>query len=597
VTPSFRDLLEARSAVPLGFSPGGEWVLVGSTLTGTRELYRVPAAGGELEQLTDLGENAWGAYLPDGRVLVSADEGGNERHQLYVLGESLEPLVVEPDFMHLGPCASRDGALLAYACNRRNRVDFDVYVRELASGSERPVLERGGMCVPMGFSPDGGLLAVFRLTERTGDNELLLVDLARREVVEVAPHEDESLVGRPWWLPDGSAFFFATSVGRDVAGIARWRDGAWEYVVQADWDLWCSLDGAGRRLLVETNEDGYSRLELRDPATLALLGEVPQPGRGVTSLEADEVHPVQSPDGRLVAFPFTSSVLPGDVWVHDADAGGSRRLTKSPARFARDELVEPELHHFPSFDGESVPVFLWEPRGREGRAPVLVLVHGGPEAQERPLWSRSTGFVQYLVASGWAVAAPNVRGSTGYGKRYEHLDDGRLRLDSVRDLAALHGWLAGTGRFDTERAVLFGGSYGGYMTLAGLAFQPELWAAGISVVGISSFVTFLGNTAPWRRYYREREYGSLERDREFLVDASPLTHVDRIRAPLFLIHGANDPRVPLSEAEQLHAALRAKGVPCELLVYPDEGHGLKKVKNRLDAYPKALAFLESVLGR
>jgi dipeptidyl aminopeptidase/acylaminoacyl peptidase len=170
------------------------------------------------------------------------------------------------------------------------------------------------------------------------------------------------------------------------------------------------------------------------------------------------------------------------------------------------------------------------------------------------------------------------------------------RLDSVRDLAALQDRLAADPRFSGQ-TVLYGGSYGGYMTLAGLAFHPERWAGGIAVVPVSSFVTFLENTSSYRRAFREREYGSLERDRDFLREVSPLTHVDRIVAPLFIIHGANDPRVPLSEAQQIHAALTARGVPCELLVYDDEGHGLNKLKNRLDAYPRAMAWLERVLAR
>ena len=223
----------------------------------------------------------------------------------------------------------------------------------------------------------------------------------------------------------------------------------------------------------------------------------------------------------------------------------------------------------------------------------MIEIHGGPESQRRPMW---LPLVQYLVSSGFAVVQPNVRGSTGFGKRFEHLDDGRLRLDSVRDVVALHEWLVADSRFDAGRVALYGGSYGGYMVLAGLAFHPERWAAGIAVVPVSSFVTFLENTSDYRRRFREREYGSLEHDRDFLVEASPLTHVDRIRAPLFLIHGANDPRVPLGEAEQIHHALTDHGVRCELLVYEDEGHGLNKLANRLDAYPRAVAFLEDVLG-
>jgi dipeptidyl aminopeptidase/acylaminoacyl peptidase len=257
-------------------------------------------------------------------------------------------------------------------------------------------------------------------------------------------------------------------------------------------------------------------------------------------------------------------------------------------------MVEPELHRYRSFDGEEVPVFAYLPASPAATPPpVVVVLHGGPEAQFVP------GFnpvVQYLVARGYAVVAPNIRGSTGYGRRWEHLDDGRRRLDAVRDLEGLSDWLRSTGRVDADRAVLYGGSYGGYLVLAGLAFQPDRWAAGVSIVGISSLVTFLEGTAEWRRRFREREYGSLEHDRDFLHAASPLTAVDAMRAPLFLIHGANDPRVPLGEAEQIFRVLQAKGVPCELAVYSDEGHGLAKLTNRLDAYPRAVDFLDRVLG-
>jgi dipeptidyl aminopeptidase/acylaminoacyl peptidase len=325
---------------------------------------------------------------------------------------------------------------------------------------------------------------------------------------------------------------------------------------------------------------------LHDPATLELRRELELPGRGVVEGLAF------SPNGGRLAFGFSSPRHTWDAWLADTETGEIRRLTPGGDSVPEDGLVEPTLHRYTSFDGESIPVFVFEPAGDEP-APVVLEIHGGPEAQRRPMW---IPLVQYLVSHGFAVAQPNVRGSTGYGKRHEHLDDGRLRLDSVRDMVALHDWLGSNERFDVERTVLYGGSYGGYMVLAGLAFHPERWAAGIAVVPISSFVTFLENTSEWRRSFREREYGTLEHDRDFLDDVSPLTHVERIAAPLFLIHGANDPRVPLAEAEQIHRALVAKGIPCELLVYDDEGHGLNKLKNRLDAYPKAVEFLGRVLS-
>lgn len=594
--PDLRALLELRVAVPAGFDDAGEQLLVLSNVPGTMQLYRVPRRGGSPEQLTDFAEPVGGMFVPrSGRILLQMDEGGNERHQLYLLdpspGARPEPLVVEPEFLHRAPHLTRDGRLLAYGCNRRTGADFDVWVRDLGSGEERLLLDLGGWCEPAGFSPDGRWLAVLRPSERPGDDDLYLVSVEDGELVHVTPHEDEASFGAPAWLPGSERFYFAASTGRDTSAIARYdlATRTWAYVVEEEWDLDCLVDEPGLRLLVHANADGYSRLELRDARTLAPLGEVELPGRGV----AGDLH--FSRDGSSLAFHFTSPLVPGDVWLHDFEAGTSERLTRSPGDVSEDELVEPALHRFDSFDGESVPLFLYEPAEPDAPAPVVVMIHGGPEAQVRPIFSP---LAQYFVLHGFAVAAPNVRGSTGYGKRYEHLDDVRLRLDSVRDLVSLHDWLrTSPGRFDADRVTLYGGSYGGYMVLAGLAFHPDRWAAGIEAVGISSLVTFLENTADWRRAFREREYGSLEHDRDFLHDVSPITHVDRIRAPLFIIHGANDPRVPVGEARQIHEALTSRGIRCELLVYEDEGHGLQKLKNRLDAFPRAVAFLEQVLGR
>ena len=587
---SLRQLLELRVAVPASFSDDGESLLLASNRPGTMQLFRVSRTGGEPEQLTDFEEPVGGRYLPDsgGRILLSIDEGGNERQQLFLLdpGQEPEPFAVDREAIHRSECVSRDGRLVGYASNRRNGVDFDVYVQPIG-GEARLVAELGGWCDAAGFSPDGRRLAVLRITEKNGDNDLYLVGVEDGELLHVSPHDDEAVFDRPVWRPDSRAFLFATSTGRDTAAIARYdvETRTFEYVLEDDWDLTAHGDRAGRHLLVEANEDGYSRLELRDPETLELRARVPLPGRGVAQ------GLVFSRDGRYLAYHFTSPREPGDVWVYDTDSDETTRLTRSADEELLASLPEPELHRFEAFDGESVPTFLFLPE-RDDPAPVIVNVHGGPEAQARPIWG---AVIQYWVARGFAVAVPNVRGSTGYGKRYEHLDDRFKRLDSVRDLASLHDWLASNERVDGSRVALAGGSYGGYMVLAGLAFHPEKFAAGVDIVGISSLVTFLENTSAYRRAFREREYGYLATDREFLEQASPITHVDEIRAPLFIVHGANDPRVPLSEAEQLHAELQRRGVPSELLVYDDEGHGLQKLRIRLDAYPRIADFLERVL--
>jgi len=265
-----------------------------------------------------------------------------------------------------------------------------------------------------------------------------------------------------------------------------------------------------------------------------------------------------------------------------------------------DSFAAPELIHYPTFDTaddgnrRQIPAWFFRPPQQAGeRAPVIVLVHGGPEGQTRPYFHP---LIQYFLQRGYAILAPNVRGSTGYGKAYSHLDDVEKRMDSVADLAFAARWLREQPGVDGERLVVFGGSYGGFMVLSALCTYPDLWAAGANIVGISSFVTFLENTSDYRRAHREAEYGSLDTDREFLESISPINHVDRIEAPLIVIHGANDPRVPLSEAEQLVEALSGRGVSVEFIVFDDEGHGIAKLKNKLVAYPAIADFLDRVLG-
>jgi dipeptidyl aminopeptidase/acylaminoacyl peptidase len=587
-----QDFLEIKTAAPAGFSPDGSKVLISSNLSGTPQLYRLPREGGELEAVTSFDEPVAGSYLPDADDVVFAmDSGGNERLQIYRIGDDgsrLATLVSDPDFIHRPGGVSRDGSTLAYSCNRRNGVDFDVFVHDLRTGEDRSVFAPGGWCSASGFSPDGSLLAVTRLTERNMDNDVYLVDPSSGEVLHVAPHEEEASVGAPQWLPDGRSFFFSTDIDREFGAIARYdlSSRSFERVIEGECDLACSIDWPGTKLLVTSNVDGYTTIEIRDPRSLERIRELPLPGHGIAGARF-------SRDGAHIAFSFQSATERGDAWLYEPASGRSARLTTSPGPVPTDVFVEPELGYFRSFDGERIAVFLYRPRGMSGDVPVVVSIHGGPESQYVPSFNP---VVQYLVHRGYAVVAPNVRGSTGYGKRFHHLDDVRKRLDSVRDLEALHGWLRATPGLDAGRAALSGGSYGGYMVLAGLAFQPQLWAAGVDIVGISSFVTFLENTSPWRRKFREREYGSLENDREFLVSASPITHVDRMRAPLIIVHGTNDPRVPLGEAHQVHQALRDKGVATELHVYDDEGHGLAKLKNRLDAYPRIADFLDRVLA-
>ncbi len=265
-----------------------------------------------------------------------------------------------------------------------------------------------------------------------------------------------------------------------------------------------------------------------------------------------------------------------------------------------DAFVAPELVRFPTFDevapGEvrEIPAWFYRPAERRGtQMPVVVYVHGGPASQFRPDF---LPLLQYFLQKGYAVFAPNVRGSTGYGKAYASLDDVEKRMDSVADLGHAARWLKGQPDVDGDRLAIYGRSYGGFMVLSAVATYPDLWAAAVDVVGISNWVTFLENTSGYRRAHREAEYGSLATDREFLRTISPIHQVDRMVTPMLVIHGANDPRVPVSETEQMAAALAQRGVPVEFLVFDDEGHKLAKLKNKLVADAAVADFLDKYLA-
>ncbi len=605
-----RAMLRTRRALLADVEPGlgsPERLLVCSDASGTAQLYEY--VDGDLVELTALPEPVTSAHYVPGarRAVVAIDAGGNEQHQLYVIElddaaaapvtefDRLRSLTAEPAFGHWAAGVSQDGRMLAYVSNRSGGVDFDLWLCDLDSGEHRLLHAGGAWYQPAsGFSPGGRFVSVLRPGRRPLDIDLVLVDAASGEARVPLPHPDEvALVGPPAWLSD-SVFYAASNAGREFAAIVRHDlDTAETTLVPGTgerFDAEVVAAGTAAVIVIE-NHDGASTMWRYDTDTGERGADIPLPEAGVTHAWFLDP-PIVGAAGSRLHFTLSTPRIAGDVYSHTF-SGMTRRVTHSPAELAHEALASPELADAESFDGERIPLFVFRPRSDEPKPAVVVKVHGGPEAQALRMFEPE---VQALVAAGYAVVVPNVRGSTGYGKRYAALDDTTRRLDSVRDLQSVHEALGPLG-FDPARAVLWGRSYGGYMTLAGLAFQPELWAAGVDIVGISNFVTFLQNTSDYRRAHRELEYGSLAEDRNFLIEASPLTHVDAIRAPLFVIHGRNDPRVPLGEAQQLVNSLRQRGVRCELRIYDDEGHGLARLANQLDAYPRAIEFLDEAVSR
>lgn len=584
-----------------------ERVLVRSDIDGTMQLFEL--FSGHQVGLTSLPEPVASAHYVPGtrRAVLAVDEGGDERHQLYLIDlddaaadtvegfDRLQALTTDPRFGQEVAGVSPDGRTLAYVSDRSGGVDFDLWLYDFERGEHRLRHAGGAWYHPAsGFSPGGRFVSVLRSGPRPLDVDLLLVDVRTGEALVPIPHPDEAaLVGSPAWVSE-SVFYVSSNTGTEFSAILRHdlSTGETATVPGTGERFDADVVSAGQAIIVIENRDGANSMWRYDAQTGTRGADIPLSEPGVTHAWF-LARPRVNTEGSQLYYTLTTPRLACDVYRHDLIDGETSQLTQSPAELPAEVLTAPELSEVESFDGERIPLFIFRPRSTESRLPVVVVVHGGPEAQAMRLFDP---VIQALVTSGYGVVVPNVRGSTGYGKRFASLDDTTKRLDSVHDLESVHGALDSLG-FDTGRAALWGGSYGGYMTLAGLAFQPDGWAAGVDIVGISNLVTFLENTSAYRRAHREREYGSLADDRDFLSEASPLTHVDAIRAPLFVIHGRNDPRVPLSEAEQLVASLERRGVRHELCVYDDEGHGLARLVNQLDAYPRAIQFLDEVLGR
>jgi dipeptidyl aminopeptidase/acylaminoacyl peptidase len=602
---SFDRYLNVRTAYGASFSPDGSQLSFLTDITGVAEVWSVSLnshAPRPLwpDQLTFRGERVAGAVFSPRAdlLLVSGDSGGNERTQLYTLstdGATLTALTERPDVIYTFGAWSPDGTRIVYSSNERDPRYFDIYERNMMTGETRQLLRHDGINHALSYSPDGRQALISR-PESNIRNQLILLDTTTREECVLTPQVSEGPAQHlmPAWSADWRGLYLLSNRGRQFRSLAYLDLATTEmtYLSDLSWDIeLLAVTRDGARMATVTNEDGYALLEIFDVAqgweqrdTL----NAPTLPRGVV------MDMTWSQDGGKLAITLTTADDSADIWVWDMGVGVVHRATQSAmGGIPRSAFVSPSLIHYPTFDGREIPAFLYTPRGEQPRGlPVVMLVHGGPESQSRPGFDPLS---QYLVGRGYGVLVPNVRGSTGYGYEYQSLDDVRRRMDSVADLKHAALWLRESGVADPRRIAVMGGSYGGFMVLASLTTYPGLWAAGVDIVGVANFVTFLENTGPWRRKLRESEYGSLEHDREFLEQISPIRSVDRIAAPLFVVHGANDPRVPVGEAEQIVSALRSRGVPVEYLRFEDEGHGLVKRANRLIAYPAIARFLDKHL--
>lgn len=608
VTATLENWLHARGASFRDFLPDGS-VLVTTRFGEVEQVHRLRTPLGAREQLTFASEPV-GAVLANpapqsASFLFTRDQGGNENAQLYRydLSSAQTRLLTDGRSRHGGAIWSRDGRQLAFHGNARDSARQDIYVMDIAADtSARLVLaSQGQSWQPLDWSPDGSRLLLLDYVSVT-EARLFIVELATGALTPLPLSEDprrappRAAIGSARFAVDGRGVWVSTDLGGEFlqlyyleldTGRLRKLDAVPEWDVE-DFEL--SADG--RWIAYIVNADGYGRLFLHDLGA-ASTREIDRLPRGLVSgLRFDA-------RGSQLGLTIESPRSPRDAWIYDLAQDTLTRWTESEVGpIDRRGLVDASLVRYPSWDRikqepRRIPAFVYRPSG-PGPHPVVIDIHGGPEGQSRPGFSP---FLQYLVNElGYVVIQPNVRGSTGYGRRYTLLDNGRLREDSVRDIGSLLVWIGTQPELDASRVVVMGGSYGGYMVLASLIAFGERLRGGIDVVGISNFVTFLENTSGYRRDLRRAEYGD-ERDpkmRTFLQSISPLTRANALRRPLLVVQGLNDPRVPASESEQLVRTVRANGGEVWYLAAEDEGHGFRKKGNR-DFYLKTAAtFLEKL---
>ena len=575
-----RRFLTVRAARCPSFSYDGKRLFFISDISGVPQVWKWES--GRLDQVTPFDERVSKVLCCPARDVVafSMDTGGNERFQVYLLYDNAAGMVTDGSSINYLGAWSSDGRFLAYTSNARDVRFFDVYVYDAERKVSEVWMQSETICTVEAWIPGTDALVVSWMNTSL-DNDLFLVK--RGEAKLLTKHEEEAYFKSPRPDPEGRGLYLATNLGREFAGLAYLdlESGEIKYLYEPSWDVELVEVSPRGTVAFTVNVEGWSELYIYRPGSKPFKVNLPK--GWITGM-------CWSPNGRL-AVALSTPTHPSNIYL--VEGGAWRRATYMPMMGLREEhLTAPTLMRYKSFDGLSIPVLVYKPKKGRPPYPAVVWVHGGPEWQERYAFNP---LIQLLTYKGFLVLAPNVRGSTGYGKKYTHMDDVEKRIDALRDIEQLAKWAVEKGLARPGLGIM-GVSYGGYATLACLAFFPKLWAAGVDVVGIANLITFLKNTGPWRRRMRETEYGSLETDLEILRDLSPINYVDRIEAPLLVIHGRNDPRVPVSEAEQIVNALKSRGKVVEAIIFEDEGHGISKLHNRVRAYSAVVKFFEKYVA-
>lgn len=582
------------------FSRDEKQVLFNSNASGIFNAYVLPVGGGTPRALTSSTTDstyAVGFFYNDDRILFTRDQGGNEQNHLYVreLDGAERDLTPGAKLKAAFAGWQPDGKAFYVSTNERDPKYFDLYRYDAQTYARTLVYQNETGRTVSAISRDGRYLALDK-PNTTADSDVYLYDVQTRETKHISQHQGTASYSAEDFDPDSKRLLFATNDGGEFTRIRAYdlATGAVTDVEQADWDIaGTGYSRNGRHRISYVNEDGSIRMRVVDSATGKPVA-LPKTGGG------EMRGAVFSDSGNLVAFYVNGDRSPNNLYVHDFRSNKTTQLTRSLSpEIDPNDLVEAEVVRFTSFDGTVIPSIFYKPKGASNanKVPAVVYVHGGPGGQTMRGYNAQ---IQYLVNHGYAVLGINNRGSSGYGKTFFTADDRKHGQEPLWDCVEAKTWLASLGWVDPGRIGIMGGSYGGYMTLAALAFRPEAFKVGIDIFGVSNWIRTLESIPPYWESQRKALYdeiGDPVKDKAFLTATSPLFHAANIRKPLMVIQGANDPRVIKPESDEIVEAVRKNGVEVEYVVFADEGHGFSKKKNQAEASAKILAFLDKHLKR
>lgn len=596
---TIEDFLATTNMNGADFSPDGSKILVSSDQSGVFNAYAVPAAGGAPVQLTRSATNAVFArawYPKDERFIYQSDQGGNELSHIYVqMPDGTTKDVTPGDKLkaEFGGWAHDERSFFV-ATNERDKRYFDLYEVDPETLQRTLVYQDTTGLRISEVSRDKRWFALEK-TNTEHDSNVYLYDRQTKALTLLTAHTGDVNWGVAEFGPDNTSLYLLTDEGNEFRYLMRHdiATGQRTVVEKPSWDIqYAAFSKSGKYLVVAVNNDARTEIRLVEHPAMKPV-KLPQiPAGDIVSVRIDD-------DDKRMAFYLSGSRWPANLWVCDLGGGAARQLTQNLSpKIDPEHLVDARVVRFASADGVEIPGLLFKPHQVDAahKAPALVNVHGGPGGQSRLGYS---GLVQYLVNHGYVVYSINNRGSSGYGKTFFKMDDRKHGQEDLDDCVASKKMLVETGYVDGNRIGILGGSYGGYMVLAALAFRPQEFAVGVDIFGVSNWVRTLESIPAWWEAQRKALYleiGDPSTDGEYLRRISPLFHAKNIVRPLLVLQGKNDPRVLQVESDEIVAAVKTNGVPVDYLVFEDEGHGFRNKKNQLAGYKRVLDFCDKHLA-